>query len=88
MEQEGEVSGTTLSRQESDAVSHPSHYAGGGIEAKDALKSAYGRQRALPDGVVLVGLRVQVPVAMDAQERLGGPEEVQAVHRLLIEEVS
>jgi hypothetical protein len=40
MEQEGEVSGTTLSRQESDAVSHPSHYAGGGIEAKDALKSA------------------------------------------------
>ena len=40
MEQEGEVSGTTLSRQESDAVSHPSHYTGGGIEAKDALKSA------------------------------------------------
>lgn len=40
MEQEGEVSGTTLSRQESDAVSHPSHYAGGGIEAMDALKSA------------------------------------------------
>ena len=23
-----------------DAVSHPSHYTGGGIEAKDALKSA------------------------------------------------
>lgn len=34
------MSGTTLSRQESDAVSHPSHYAGGGIEAMDALKSA------------------------------------------------
>ena len=29
-----------MSRQESDAVSHPSHYTGGGIEAKDALKSA------------------------------------------------
>ena len=26
-----------MSRQESDAVSHPSHYTGGGIEAKDAL---------------------------------------------------
>lgn len=31
-----------------DAVSHPSHYAGGGIECKDAMKAAMGGANGLP----------------------------------------
>ena len=33
------MSGTTLSRQESDAVSHPSHYRRGGIECREAERA-------------------------------------------------
>lgn len=42
------MSDTTMSRQESDSVSHPSHYAGGGIEAMDALKSAMAGSELSP----------------------------------------
>lgn len=35
-----------------DAVSHPAHYTGGGIEAKDALRGRDGRKRAVPDGLL------------------------------------
>lgn len=33
---------TAKSTAKPDAVSHPSHYTGGGIEAKDALKAVMG----------------------------------------------
>lgn len=75
-----------------DAVSHPSHYTSGGIECKDAMAAMMGtaiacalrqrRQGREPRAhrSLLVGLRVQVPMALDSQERRSRPEKVQAVH--------
>lgn len=37
-----------MSRQENDAVAHPSHYTSGGIEAKDALKAAMSGSELSP----------------------------------------
>lgn len=35
-------------KQDHNAVSHPSHYARGGIECKDAMKAAIGGANGLP----------------------------------------
>lgn len=34
--------------EQQDAVSHPSHYTGGQIECKDAMKAAFGGANGLP----------------------------------------
>lgn len=65
-----------------DAVSYPSHYTSGGIEAKDALMGRDGRKRAVPDGLLQVELCVQVLVEVRVQERRRGPAQVQAMHRI------
>lgn len=39
---------TAKSAAKPDAVSHPSHYTGGGIEAKDALKAAMSGSQLSP----------------------------------------
>lgn len=72
---------------------HPSHYTSGGIECKDAMAAMMGTGYCLqpcandgkavnlaPIALYWWGLRVQVPMALDSQERRSRPEKVQAVH--------
>lgn len=71
--------------QQGNAVEHPDHYAGDGqIECMDAMRSMMsGEQYGMPTlSASLVGMRLQVPLALAAQERRAGLAEVQAVHRL------
>lgn len=67
-----------------DAVPHPSHYTSGGNDGHGLLLAAVRQRRQgrepCAHSALLVGLRIQVPMALGSQERRSRPEKVQAVH--------
>ena len=77
---------TAKSTAKPDNVSHPAHYTGGSIEAKDALKAAMDGSELSPMASYW-WLRVRVLLALVSQERHEDLRKCRRCIDFLIEEV-